>query len=403
MPNQVLDFPDALAVVLQHAARITPPASAHDPLSLATSLGRVLAAPIRTPRDQPPFDRSTRDGYALRAAELHQPLHLLGLLRAGEHWSGEPLQPGQCLEIMTGAPLPAGADAVVMIEHTRLEGATVHVEPGRTLQPGDNVVPRGAEALAADELLSPGHRLDAAALALAANCGRSALAVYRQPTVALIATGDELLEAGSPRNPEPWQIYNSNTHGLTALTLAAGGDPRPLPIARDTLEDLRARLDEARGSDLVLFTGGVSMGKYDLVEQALAEAGAEFFFTGARIQPGKPIVFGRFPTGTYFFGLPGNPVSTEVCFHLFVAPLLRALSGQRPPLAPRFVLATVSEAFQGRPALTRFLPAYLEDTTVRPVAWQGSGDLAANARSNCFAVVEPGGLAPGQTAQILLR
>ncbi|MDE1160471.1 MAG: molybdopterin molybdotransferase MoeA [Acidobacteriaceae bacterium] len=406
MAEQVLAFDEALSTVLAHAAKLGPPATSRS-TSLAACRNTVLAEELHAQRDQPPFHRSTRDGYALRSASLGQPLKLLGTVRAGELWRGRPLQPGEAIEIMTGAPLPAGCDCVLMVEHATLLDGFVNAAPGRTLQPGENVVPQGSEALAGQLLLRPGLRIDAATIALAASCGRSTLQTYAPPVVAIISTGDELVELDPDTDlnpvPEPEQIFNSNTHALTALVHAAGAQPLPLPIARDTLDDLRDRLAAAREADLILFTGGVSMGKYDLVEQALAEAGATFHFTGARIQPGKPVVFGHLGNRQPFFGLPGNPVSTEVCFHLFVAPLLRALAGQREALAPNFVLATAAEAFPGKPNLLRFLPAHLSATRVTPVAWQGSGDVAANARANCFAVVPPEGLAADAPVRILLR
>jgi molybdopterin molybdotransferase len=229
--------------------------------------------------------------------------------------------------------------------------------------------------------------------------------------VAIVATGDELVELDEPM--EAWQIRNSNSYALAALVNAEGGVGERLAVARDILEELRAQVAEGREAELLLLSGGVSMGKYDLVEQVLREAGAEFFFTGALIQPGKPVVFGRIPKGkenswTYFFGLPGNPVSTQVCFHLFVAPMLRALGG-RTGIAPRFVEATLAEDVKSGGPVTRFLPAELsgawDAVTVRRVGWQGSGDMAANARGNCY-VVLPAGVEEfqaGETVRVLLR
>ena len=218
---------------------------------------------------------------------------------------------------------------------------------------------------------------------------------------------------------EPWQIRNSNSYALAALVAEAGGRPGRLAIARDRRSDLDERILEGRAWDLLLLSGGVSMGKYDLVEEVLAAHGADFLFTGTLIQPGKPLVFGRLPArelgpqGTperecYFFGLPGNPVSTEVCFRLFVVPLLRAQAGETD-LAPRFVEARLGEDVRGGARVTRFLPAVLtadwQSATVKLVRWQGSGDLAANARANCFAVLpaETPSFHAGETIRVLLR
>lgn len=408
----VMEFEAALAVVLEHAAALDRP-PARLTAELSRTAGSVLAEQITAQRDQPPFDRSTRDGFALRAADLAHGLKLVGSIRAGAAWDG-PLHPGEAVEIMTGAPVPAGADAVLMVEHANVVDGTLHATEGRSLLPGINIVPRGSEARAGTPLLQPGQIMDAAAIAVAASCGRASIEVYAPVSVAIISTGDELIEL-DPTQPDtvvpaPEQIFNSNSYALAALVASEGGQALRLAIARDTLESLRARLAEAAEADLLLLTGGVSMGKFDLVEPALAALGAEFFFTGAKIQPGKPVVFGRVRRGErwqYFFGLPGNPVSAEVCFRLFVAPLLRALRGQRTDLAPRFVEATADEAFEGKPGLVRFLPARIEGdwrgVSVRPVTWQGSGDVAANARANAYCVVPETGVASGSPARVLLR
>ena len=432
MAERVLPYPEALEEVLRAAELIgaaSSPDSAAETVSLLRGLGRVLAQPLRAERDQPPFARSTRDGFAVRAGDLAtgDDLRVIGLLRAGERWAGAPLAPGEALEIMTGAPVPAGADAVLMVEHAELTAAQLQPHAGRTLRPGENVVPRAAEAVAGAELVPRGRRVGAAEIALAASCGHAQINVYRQPEVAILATGDELVELAEL--PEPFQIRNSNSYALAALVEEAGGRPQRLPIARDTREDLRERIALGQGADLLLLSGGVSMGKYDLVEEALREAAAEFLFTGTLIQPGKPLVFGRLPrkasaavtsgtadpTGaagdrgwTYFFGLPGNPISTEVCFRLFVTPLLRALAGQTE-LPPRFAEARLAEDVRGGAKVTRFLPAEIagdwQGVTVRLVPWQGSGDLAANGRANGFAVLPAGveHFSAGETVRVLLR
>jgi molybdopterin molybdotransferase len=271
--------------------------------------------------------------------------------------------------------------------------------------------------------------MGAAEIAVAAACGRADLAVYKRPTVAIVATGDELVELAE--TPEAQQIRNSNGYALAVLVSAAGGEPRRLAVARDTGEDVRARIEEGRGSNLLLLSGGVSAGRYDLVEDVLAGSGAEFFFTGVRMQPGRPVVFGRMakaeqdgpPTQvsearpgapdaaewTYFFGLPGNPVSTQVTFHCFVEPMLRAMCGAGAGLeGPKFVQATLAEEVKGKAGLTRLLPARLRHDLERPevrlVGWKGSGDLAANARANCYAVLPDGrDLKVGDVITVLLR
>jgi molybdopterin molybdotransferase len=417
----VLEFEDALAEVLRHARALKPLHRGQETVELGDAPGRVLAKAVHAERDQPPFARSTRDGYAVLSADVAagRAMRVIGSVRAGEQWSGDVAREGKAIEIMTGAPLPEGADAVLMVEHAE-SGADglLRAAPGRVLAAGENVVPQGAEARQGAKVLPVGRRVGAPEVALAANCGCAQLEVFERAKVAIVATGDELVELEA--SPAPGQIRNSNSHALKAMVSEEGGFGGRLRIARDTREDLIERICQGSMRDLLILSGGVSMGKYDLVEQILHEHEAEFFFTGAWIQPGKPVVFGRIPktgrpapkplTGewTYFFGLPGNPVSTEVCFRLFVAPMLRALCGQTE-IAPRFIEARLAEDVKGGTRVTRFLPAVVESdwkhVTVRAVPWQGSGDLAANARANGF-VVLPNGVekfAAGEGVRVLLR
>jgi molybdopterin molybdotransferase len=369
----------------------------------------VLAEPVRADRDQPPFPRSTRDGFACQAADLAAglPLAVIGLIRAGE--AGPiAISAGETVEIMTGAPVPEGADCVVMVEHVEHNGNTLSLAHGRSIASGENIVPRGAEARAGEVIVTRGTRISAAQVAAAAACGAAQLNVFPQPRVAIVATGDELVEVD--QQPLVHQIRNSNSYSLAAQILAAGAQPLRLPIARDELGRLEAVIRNALQADLLLLSGGVSMGKYDLVEEVLLALGAEFFFTGALIQPGKPVVFGRLAVEDrqiYFFGLPGNPVSTMVTFSLFVEPLLGALCGDsgREPL---FAQSRLASDVHVKTGLTRFLPARLRsvstDVTVEPVAWQGSGDIASASRSNCFLVVpaDRPHLAAGETVTVLL-
>jgi molybdopterin molybdotransferase len=413
----ILTYAEAAALVLAEAQRLaTTIPRPTEQLSLLHALHRVLAAPVLADRDLPPFHRSTRDGYAVQAAALATGdwLPVVGTLRAGEAAPSAPLALGTALEIMTGAPVPEGADAVVMLEHVEIGSGTLdgkirlHLE--RILRAGSHIVPAGSEARSGDPLVTAGTRLAASHLGALAAAGAAQVEVFAKPRVAILATGDELVEIAS--TPQPHQIRNSNSYSLSAQVTVAGGEPVRLGIARDNLDDLRAALDTAEQScDLLLLSGGVSAGKYDLVEQALAERDATFHFTGVRIQPGKPIVFGELPPGKSgnvplpFFGLPGNPVSTMVTFLLFAAPLLRALAGEANP-APRFAQARLTAA---EPAtdLTRFLPACLDanwdHAIVRRIPWQGSGDLAATAQSNCFVVLPPDtAVEAGATVQVLL-
>jgi len=402
----ILSLPEALAVLHAQAAALPVPGMKEE-VALEDAGGRILARPIAADRDQPPFNRATRDGFAIRAEELLRgPLKVIGQVRAGEVWLGGPLPERSTIGLMTGAPLPAGADAVVMLEHVSEVRGVLTLATGRRLRSGENVVPRGSEALAGEIVLPPGTRLDAAGIALAATCGCAALEVFARPRVAILATGDELVEVAE--TPLAHQIRNSNSYALAALVAEAGGEAVRFPISADRREDLERNLREASGCDLMLLSGGVSMGKYDLVEEVLLSMGADFFFTGVRMQPGRPVVFGKMAGGPYLFGLPGNPVSTEVTFHCFVGPFLRALGGGEVS-GPRFVQATLAEDVAGKAGLHRLLPARLssdlEKPTVRLVGWQGSGDMAANARANCYAVLPPERerFATGDVVTVLLR
>jgi len=413
VPAPVLTFEDARRVVEKQAALIQPGES--ELVDLLASAGRILADQVVADRDIPPFPRSTRDGYAVRSADLAQvpaTLDVIGEIKAGEKsdrmFAG--IGVGQAVSIMTGAPVPAGADAIVMVEYTSPRGKQVEI--GRGVAPGENVVPRGAEARQGGALINRGARLNEATIALAASAGRAQLLVHKRPRVAVLTTGDEIV--GLTTVPGPTQIRNSNSYSLATQIREAGGTPVLLPIAPDEPQRLRSWIEEGLKSDLLLMTGGVSMGRYDLVEQVLTEMGAEFFFTGAKIQPGRPVVFGKCGTGnrekpsTYFFGLPGNPVSTMVTFELFARPMLEALGGMsRSKLT--FVYAKLKSEIRVKPGLKRFLPALLsgefEDSLVELVPWQGSGDIAATARANCYIVIPPDRdqISAGEFVALLLR
>ena len=412
LPQQpaVLSFEEARHVVEQHVVQARP--WGVEGVDLLSALGRVLALPIPADRDFPPFRRAMRDGYAVRAADLAQlpvTLEVIGEIKAGAAASEIPreVNPGQAVAIMTGAPTPSGADAVVMVEYTKLSGDRVTIT--RAIAVGDNIVPVGSEAWQGQILLEQGTRLDYSGIAVMASVGKQqSVPVYCRPRVAILSTGDEVVDVGEV--PGPTQIRNSNSYSLAAQVQDAGGDPRLLGIARDDAGSLRTLIAKGLELDLLLMTGGVSMGKYDLVEEVLASLGAEFFFTGAAIQPGKPVVFGRVMLdgkAKLFFGLPGNPVSTMVTFQLFVRPIIDALGGAKPEPLP-FVQAALQERFTTKTGLTRFLPGKLGGTHERPevelVRWQGSGDLMAASRSNCYIVVPPDReeFAAGEAMTVLL-
>ena len=411
----VVSFEEARHIVEEHALAVSPGES--ERVDLLSASGRILAESIDADRDFPPFPRAARDGYAVRAQDLGAAparLELIGEIKAGDvPASAFQVGSGQTASIMTGAPLPPGADAVVMVEYTTQAGNTIEIS--RSVKQGENFVPRGSEARQSQRLLDPGTRLDHAAIALAASVGKGAVQVFRKPRIAVLATGDEIVAIET--SPGPTQIRNSNTYSLAAQIQNAGGEPVLLPIAPDERVRLRALIEEGLESDLLLMAGGVSMGKYDLVEQVLEELKAEFYFTGAQIQPGKPIVFGscmrQKRAGApahkrYFFGLPGNPVSTMVTFELFVTPMIHALAGGKANLLV-FLKARLKSDVRTKTGLKRFLPAVLsgefENAEIELARWQGSGDIAALAAANCYLVVPPDRelISAGEWVSLLLR
>ncbi|HUJ32492.1 MAG TPA: gephyrin-like molybdotransferase Glp [Candidatus Acidoferrum sp.] len=404
----MLSFEAARAKVIEVVGaqpRIVPTEIADMAADPAQALGRVLAEDVVADRDYPPFHRSTRDGYALRAADVTTSgatLRLMGESRAGVAFTGS-VGPGECVRILTGAPLPEGADAVVMQEYARVEGEFVMFERGAAA--GQNFVVAGTEGRVGETVVARGSRMGYAELALASQVGRTKLRVNRRPRVAILSTGDEIVAVDAA--PGPFQIRNSNSVSLAAQVTLAGGEPIALGNAADEVGAIRARIEEGLESDILILSGGVSVGTYDLVEGVLQELGAEFFFDSVAIRPGKPAVFARCREKPVF-GLPGNPVSTMVTFELFVMPAIEMLSGAQPQPLPLFK-ARLAKPVQEKPPLAHFLPAHLRlgegDPTVEIISWQGSGDIGAVARGNCFLVVhgERQNLESGEWVDVLPR
>jgi molybdopterin molybdotransferase len=369
------------------------------------ALGRFLAENIAADRNYPPFDRSARDGFALRAADVVQPgtrLRLIGESRAGSAFSGT-VEPGTCVQIMTGAALPRGADTVVMQEYARIEGDKVIFQ--QAAHAHQNFVVAGAEVRGGEIVLTRGTRLGYPELAMAAQVGRSRALVSRRPRVAVLSTGDEVVVVD--QTPGPFQIRNSNSVSLAAQVTIAGGEPVVLGIAPDEIGQLRLLIERGLESDMLILTGGVSVGKYDLVEQVLREFEVEFFFDAVAIRPGRPAVFG-WCKGKPAFGLPGNPVSAMVTFELFVAPAIELMSGHKPEPLP-FFKARLVHPVEQKAALTHFLPARVSwpggEPSVAILPWEGSGDIGAVARGNCFLVVHESKLkhAAGEWVDVLPR
>ena len=361
-------------------ARVAPPPES---VVLEAAAGRVLAEPIAADRDYPALARSVRDGYAVRTIDLPGELEVIGEVRAGESFSGE-VGARQAVEIMTGAPVPRGADAVVMLEHVRRAGTRVIA--GQAAASGQFINPQACEARAGEILLDPGKRLDFTDIAMLAAAGKQSVPVYAAPRVAIVATGDEIVPV--VETPRDFQIRNSNVYSLAAQVARAGGVPEILPVARDEIAHTRELIERGLGADLLLLSGGVSAGKYDIVERVLEGLGAEFFFDRVLIQPGQPLVFGK-ARGKFFFGLPGNPSSTMVTFEIFARAALELLGGQEE-VALHMPFARITQEFHHRVGLTRFLPARLspDGAEVTPIAWRGSSDVPAMTRANAFMVVD---------------
>jgi molybdopterin molybdotransferase len=399
----MLTFEQARQQVIAQISKLhRPPATIE--LELHTALGYILAQDVTADRDYPPFDRSTRDGYAVRAAEATAgaSLKCVGEIKAGDSIT-TPLSPKTCLQIMTGAAVPQGADAVVMIEHTHRDGNEIHFQ--QNAAPAQNIVQQGSEATKAQTVLHRGARLGYAELGLAAQLGAAKLCCARRPRVAILATGDEIVPVDA--SPGPFQIRNSNSVSLSAQVREAGGEPVILANATDQPENLREQITRGLQEDILVLSGGVSMGKYDLVEDVLKELGAAFHFDAVAIRPGKPAVFATL-RGKPIFGLPGNPISTMVTFLLFVAPAIDLLSGATPRPLP-LLKATLATPLKEKSGMTHFLPASLQwrngAAEVAAFNWQSSGDTVTMAKANCYLVVGPEvqTLSAGDTVDVLLR
>jgi molybdopterin molybdotransferase len=399
----MLRFEDARQIVIEQAGRSKTPRSTIS-REISDCLSYVLAEEIRADREYPPFDRSTRDGYAVRANDAGpgKTLRCAGEIKAGDTVS-EKLAAGSCVQIMTGAAVPVGADSVVMIEFTSREGDAVTFQ--RETKIGQNIVKRGSEADAGEVALSPGLRLGFAELAIAGQVGAAKLLCYQKPRVAILSTGDEVVPITEV--PGPFHIRNSNSISLGAQVKLAGGEPVLLGNAGDRVDELSAKIALGLREDMLVLSGGVSMGKYDLVESVLKSMGAEFFFDAVAIRPGKPTVAGRVRE-KLVFGLPGNPVSTMVTFQLFATPAMDVLSGTVARPLP-LLEATLAEAMHEKTGLTHFLPARIRwdegRARVTALRWQGSGDIASLSQANCFLVVPANrqDISAGENVSVLVR
>jgi molybdopterin molybdotransferase len=358
-------------------------------LPLAACAGRTLREPVVAERDAPPFDRVAMDGIAI-AHGARRSFRIAGVQAAGAPASTL-ASPGDCIEVTTGAVLPAGADAVVPVERITVADGVASLEPGYEATPWQHVHRRASDANAGEILLEPGTRLGAPEIAIAASAGLPRLAVSRKPRIAVISTGDELIEPGRPVLPH--QVRRSNSYGLGAALALAGYAPDSDQHLPDREDALRAAFARALGEhDVLVLSGGVSAGRFDLVPAALAACGVRKVFHQVAQRPGRPLWFGAHAGGAIVFGLPGNPVSVLVCLSRYVLPALAAMTGAPGSAQPRAVLA---QAFEFGAPLACFLPVALEyDRQGRMLAGPrptgGSGDFISLAGTDGFVELPPG-------------
>jgi len=364
-------------------------------ISLPHALGRVLAQDIVADSDLPPFDRSQMDGYAVRAVDAQAApvrLRIVGESAAGKGWHNQ-LDEGQAVRIMTGAPVPAGADSVQQIELTHeLKDGTV-VELLESVEEGKSIVKRGAEIRAGETVLSAGTMINAAMMAVLAAFGYATVNVFQRPRVGVLATGTELVAVD--QKPGQDQIRDSNNYSIAAYAELAGGVIERFPLTGDDTSLLKNQIAKAAETcDLIVTSGGVSMGVYDLTKSALKQLDAEIFFERVALRPGKPTVFARLPSGTLMFGLPGNPVSVAVTFNLFARTAALAMQGATEPALKRET-AALARSVKGTADRESYLPVQLTtnddgELIAFPLKWGGSSDFVAFALTTALAIVPAG-------------
>jgi len=397
----MLPVEEALEIVLAHTPRL-----GSEEVELAAVLGRVLAEDVRADADMPPFDRSAMDGYAVRASDVASApviLPVAGQIRAGQY-PDRPLPPQAAVQIMTGAPVPAGATAVQPVEKTRVLDGGSRVEIREPVATGAHISRQGSEVAAGDVVLEAGRTVDAATIAVLAAVGKARVKVARRPTVAVLVTGDELLDVGD--TPARGRIRNSNGYALCAQAGSAGAVVRSLGVVPDQADRIADAMREGFASDVLIISGGVSEGAFDLVEEVLARFDVSLLFTKVAIKPGAPLVFGR-RGDKLVFGLPGNPVSAQVTFDVFVRAALLRMQGARVVSRP-VVDVELQDAMTNRSGRRNHLPVRIRSEggrlVARSVASAGSADVVAHAAANGLAILDAARVqaAAGEKARALL-
>lgn len=394
----MLSVEEALEQILARVSRLEA-----ERVELLGALGRVLAEPIVSRREIPPWPNSAMDGYALRAGDTSQhgvTLAVVARVAAGM-MPQRGVGAGEAARIFTGAPLPEGADAVIPQEEVEVAGEGVVVR--RRVEAGEHVRPRGEDVRAGERVLDPGRAIGPGEIGLLATLGFPVVTVVRRPRVAILSTGNELADLG--QEPEAGQIPNTNTYSLMAQVLESGGDPINLGVAPDRLEAIEERVHAALAADLVVSSAGVSVGELDLVKAAFERVGAELHLWRVNMRPGKPITFGSV-RGRPLFGLPGNPVSAMVTFELFVRPALRKMAGHRTLDRPRLrarVLAPIPNPGSRRGYLRVRLERAGEGWGARLTGEQGSAILRSMVAADGLAVVAPNTeLRPGESVEVIV-
>ncbi|HEX8130358.1 MAG TPA: gephyrin-like molybdotransferase Glp [Pyrinomonadaceae bacterium] len=389
----MIPVPEAIRIIEAQTPRLPV-----ETVALVEARGRVLAEDVVADTDLPPFDRAMMDGYAVRAADTAGAttaapvrLRIAGEAAAGAGWRGE-LQAGEAVRIMTGAPVPAGADSVQQVEVTHETEGGAHVEIERATAPAQFITKRATEITRGETVLRAGETINAASMAALASFGYARIKVGKRPRVSVLATGTELVDVGA--EPGADQIRDSNTYSLFAYAEAAGARVEHAPFAGDDAELLRHLIAEcAERADVLVLSGGVSMGIYDFTKTALRSLGAEIFFERVSLRPGKPTVFARLGR-TLIFGLPGNPVSVSVTFNLFARTAIRAMQGARAA-ALNEEQAVLGRNVRGTIERASYLPAELRTDAAgrlvaEPLRWGGSSDFVAFTRADALIIVEAG-------------